>query len=260
MKNSNIRPTGRKGKESISRIKELMQMTPIKEGVDRSVVELTKMGPNGMVYGIVKENSEYYIKVAEAKESLVAEDFEYIGGLKNKKSESYPSYAKATKKLNMKFIDLFESSGQEKIFNILRSDNLMEGEDINGGDAKLDKKTSGDNLADGENIGVDDFEKAKSDGTKDGDTGSHAEKHVMETVEMTENETAIDEMLDPVGKEDCDINNDGEEDEQDDYLKNKRDTIDKAMNETISISYAMDRMDSIIDEATGNYERGSFSS
>lgn len=254
MKNSNIRPTGRKGKESINRIKELMQMTPIKEGVDRSTEVITKLGPDGKAYAIIKENNEYYIKRSDKTSGVVMEDFNYIGGLKNKKSECYDSYSEATKQLNMRFINIAESP-EQKMFNILRNDNLTEAEDINGGDAKLDKKTSGDNLADGENIGVDDFEKAKSDGTKDGDTGSHAEKHVMETVEMTENETAIDEMLDPVGGEDSDINNDGKEDEQDDYLKNKRDTINKAMNETISISDAMDRMDSIIDEATGNYER-----
>ena len=39
----------------------------------------------------------------------------------------------------------------------------------------------------------------------------------------------IDEKLDPVGKEDGDIDNDGDEDSSDDYLKNKRDAIGKAM-------------------------------
>jgi hypothetical protein len=35
--------------------------------------------------------------------------------------------------------------------------------------------------------------------------------------------------LDPVGKEDGDVNNDGKEDETDDYLKNRRDAVGKAM-------------------------------
>ena len=39
--------------------------------------------------------------------------------------------------------------------------------------------------------------------------------------------------LDPVGHEDSDINNDGEVDKQDDYLKNRRDVISKEMNENI---------------------------
>ena len=39
----------------------------------------------------------------------------------------------------------------------------------------------------------------------------------------------IDEALDPVGKEDGDIDNDGDEDASDEYLKKKRDAIGKAM-------------------------------
>ena len=42
----------------------------------------------------------------------------------------------------------------------------------------------------------------------------------------------IDEALDPVGKEDDDLDNDGDSDESDDYLKNRRDAIGKAMKET----------------------------
>ena len=39
----------------------------------------------------------------------------------------------------------------------------------------------------------------------------------------------IDEALDPVGKEDGDIDNDGDEDSSDEYLQKKRDAIGKAM-------------------------------
>lgn len=230
MENLNIRPTGRKGKEILDRMKELMSITPIKEGVDRSTVELTKRGPDGKSYGIVKENSEYYIKVSEKTSNLVAEDFKYIGGLKNKKSAVYPSYSEATKQLNMRFINLAETP-EDKIYDILKSDNLMEGEDINGKEAPVDKKTSGDNLATGDNIGEDDFEKDTADGTKDGDTGTHAEKYVMEDIELTENEKHIDNILNPTVKED----------------------IVEKKNNTISISKAMNEMDEIIDSV---YEGG----
>lgn len=40
----------------------------------------------------------------------------------------------------------------------------------------------------------------------------------------------INEELDPVGKEDDDIDNDGDSDESDEYLKNRRDAISKAVN------------------------------
>ena len=39
----------------------------------------------------------------------------------------------------------------------------------------------------------------------------------------------VDEALDPVGKEDGDIDNDGDEDDTDDYLLNRRKAIAKAM-------------------------------
>ena len=39
----------------------------------------------------------------------------------------------------------------------------------------------------------------------------------------------IDEALDAVGKEDSDIDNDGDSDESDEYLKNKRDAVTKAV-------------------------------
>ena len=229
MKNLIIKPTGRKGLKVLDRMKELMEIAPIKKNVARSVVELTKLGPDNKVYGIVKENMKYFIKVSDKIKNLIPEDFKYIGGLMNKMSESYPSYSQATKQLNLKLLSIAESLDAERVLNILRSDNLMEGEDINGEKAPEDKKTSGDNLADGDNIGVDDFEKAKADGTKDGDQGEHAEEYVMEDVEMTENEIAIDEMI-----------------------RGKKAPVKE---NTISIARAMDKMDIIIEEVTGKSEK-----
>jgi hypothetical protein len=39
----------------------------------------------------------------------------------------------------------------------------------------------------------------------------------------------IDEALDPVGKEDSDIDNDGDVDDSDEYLKKRRDAVSKAV-------------------------------
>lgn len=118
-----ISPVGLKGNEINERMKELMGITPINENLTRSSVELTKMGPDGNVYGIVRENHEYYIKVATKREGkLVAEDFSYIGGLKNKKQEVYPTYAKAIKHLNFKFNSLNEAYGKSGQINVFESD------------------------------------------------------------------------------------------------------------------------------------------
>ncbi len=253
MKNSNIRPTGRKGRETIDRMKELMEGTPIKENVDRSTEIVTKLGPDGKAYAIIKENNQYYIKVADKSSGLVMEDFKYIGGLMNKTNEAYHSYSEATKQLNMKFINLAESA-EDKVFNILRNDNLLkESIENDGTGTKEDKKTSGDNLASGDVI--DDFEKDKADGSKDGDTGTHAEKYVMEDVELTEAEAYVDSMSNESIDADFDSSN-GDGDESDDYLANKDSAIKGAMkNENISISRAMGMMDEIIDEATGSSEK-----
>lgn len=48
---------------------------------------------------------------------------------------------------------------------------------------------------------------------------------IRETVE----EAMMDEKLDPVGKEDDDVNNDGKVDSTDDYLMNRREKISSAI-------------------------------
>lgn len=133
MKNNKviINPVGLKGNQINERMKELMGIAPINENKKTSVIELTKQGPDGNVYAIVRENHEYYIKSSVNKENLVAEDFNYIGGLKNKKSEAYPSYAKAIKHLNLKFNSLNEAFNKSGQINVFENDNLV-AEDVAG--------------------------------------------------------------------------------------------------------------------------------
>jgi len=126
MKNENkITPVGLKGKEINERMIQLMGIKPINENHTTSVVELTKVGPDGNAYAIVRENHEYYIKMTSKTSGLVTEDFNYIGGLQNKKSEAYPSYAKAIKHLNLKFNSLAESLEKAHKINVFENDNLL---------------------------------------------------------------------------------------------------------------------------------------
>jgi hypothetical protein len=120
-----INPVGLKGNQITERMKQLMGVAPINEDKKTSVVELTKKGPDGRVYGIVRENHEYYIKVTTKQENLVVEDFQYIGGLQNKKQEAYPSYAKAIKHLNLKFHSLNEAYGKSGQINVFLNDKLL---------------------------------------------------------------------------------------------------------------------------------------
>lgn len=125
MKNNKITPVGLKGREINERMKELMGIKTINENKSTSAVELTKIGPDGNAYAIIRENREWYIKKADKTTGLVVEDFKYIGGLQNKKMEAYPSYSSALKRLNFKFKSLAEAHNFTGEINIVENDNLL---------------------------------------------------------------------------------------------------------------------------------------
>ena len=77
MKNKNlINPIGLKGNEIHERQLALMGIKPLNENENKSnhAVELTKVGPDGNAYAIVRENHEYYIKKTDKTTGLVLED------------------------------------------------------------------------------------------------------------------------------------------------------------------------------------------
>lgn len=254
--NKNVKPTGLKGREINNRMMELMGINEDTNVTtnDNHAVKLTKKGPDGKIYAIVKENHKYFIKISKTDTNIVAESFDYIGGLGNKIKESFPSYEKATRRLAHKFAEIARGQGLYYEGNVLINDNLLsenvafaggagygfateaeeveaeeemveEVEDINGDKAPEDKETSGDNLEG-------DFEESPAaSSTEDGIVrGQGHDKHVMEE-------------LDPVGQEDDDIDNDGDSDEEDEYLMNKRMKISKAIEEIDSI------VDSVLEES-----------
>ena len=194
-----VRPTGLKGSERINRMRELMGAPLIKENYKKSSVELTKIGPDGKAYAIIKENHEYFIKVSDKNNNLVTEDFNYIGGLANKKSEAYPSYAKAIKQLNLKFMSLNESLGKSGYINVFEDDNLISEHHPYSADQKL-SATKG--MGDGAEYIVNKKGKELSydakEGKESGQFGDNvAEKDVddeFEDVKLNENELAIDSM------------------------------------------------------------------
>ena len=125
----NINPKTLKGQDKLNRMLDLMvKMNTLNESKSYSELELIKKGPNGVVYGIIRENHDYFIKTSnKALGQFLAEDFSYIGGLQNKYDERYKSYAEAIKHLNMKFDMLNESYGIENNTNIFESDGVAFG-------------------------------------------------------------------------------------------------------------------------------------
>lgn len=128
MKN-NINPKTLKGQDKLNRMLDLMgKMNTLNESKTFSELELIKKGPNGIVYGIVRENHDYFIKTSnKTNGQFLAEDFNYIGGLQNKGTEKYHSYSEALKQLNLKFDMLNESYGIENNINIFESDGVAFG-------------------------------------------------------------------------------------------------------------------------------------
>jgi hypothetical protein len=178
-----INPTGLKGSEINERMKELMGIKPITENKSSIVVELTKKGPDGNSYAVIRENHEWYIKKTTKTSNLVAEDFQYIGGLKNKKSEAYPSYAQAIKHLNLKFRSLAEAYNYDGEINLFINDNLLS----ESGFAGFSSEGSGFSRY-GNMEGYEPMEEGWME-------ESMYEEDYMGEVEMTEAELAIDEMM-----------------------------------------------------------------
>ena len=129
MNKDTVSPIGLKGNEALDHIREMMsKIEPEQVKINNSVIELVKTGADNKAYAIVRENHNYFIKVANAKENLTVEDFKYAGGLKNPNEEKYPSYAKATKRLNAKLISIAEAYGDERPINVL----MNEAKDVMG--------------------------------------------------------------------------------------------------------------------------------
>jgi hypothetical protein len=215
MKNKNIiSPIGLKGNQINERMKELMGISSINENKSPIVVELTKMGPDNKAYAIIREKHEYYIKSTTKTSGLVAEDFKYIGGLQNKKQEAYTSYAKAIKHLNLRFNSLSESYNIDSEFNAFLDDNLLS-EDITGF-----SQYQGNGFS--------------NQGNMEGNSSLYEEEETDDEVEdmLDEEEDRIDvvtgEKLPPLPK----------------------DAPDPITERKLSISRAINNMDSIIDALT----------
>lgn len=104
--------------EQISRMKALMGYGLQTESkTPYSAVENQKLGADGKMYGIVREGTKYYIKSAPNKTNLVKEDFNYIGGFRNRKDFQYDSFADAQKNFDLKMMSIREAANKQD-FNI----------------------------------------------------------------------------------------------------------------------------------------------
>ena len=104
--------------ETLNRMKALMgyglneNKTP-----QYSSVEYQKLAADGNSYAIIREGTNYFIKVSPNKTNLVKEDYNYIGGFRNRKDYQYSSYADAQKNFDLKMMSLKEAANN-KNFNV----------------------------------------------------------------------------------------------------------------------------------------------
>ena len=100
--------------DTLSRMKSLMNYGLQTEGKkdQYSSIEYQKLGADGQYYGIVREGTKYYIKSAPNKKNLVKEDFQYIGGFRNRKDNEYSSFANAQKQFDLKMMSLKEAANK----------------------------------------------------------------------------------------------------------------------------------------------------
>lgn len=104
--------------ETLSRMKVLMSygLNESKK-TQYSSVEYQKLGADNNSYAIIREGTNYYIKKAPNKANLVKEDYDYIGGFRNRKDYQYNSFADAQKNFDLKMMSLKEAANKSD-FNV----------------------------------------------------------------------------------------------------------------------------------------------
>ena len=97
----------------IDRMKQMMSYGITESKKVSNNIEYHAEGADGKTYGIIRENSKFYIKVALPRDGeILAEDYDYIGGFRNRKDNEFLSYANALKQLDLKLMSLNEAYGK----------------------------------------------------------------------------------------------------------------------------------------------------
>ncbi len=99
----------------ISRMKAMMSYGLNENKNQFSDIEYQREGADGKMYGIVREGTKYYIKVSNKTTNTLKENFDYIGGFRNRKDNEYTSYANALKHFELKMQSIQEAKGKKDI-------------------------------------------------------------------------------------------------------------------------------------------------
>lgn len=96
---------------TLARMQELCYYGRVNENKQsaNNGIEHHTTGADGREYGIIRENGRFFIKSAPKGRGLVVEDYDYIGGILNKKHYQYNSYMDALKNFDLKMRSLNEA-------------------------------------------------------------------------------------------------------------------------------------------------------
>lgn len=82
------------------------------QSLTKPILEYHEMAKDGKTYGIIRECSRYYIKVAPKKDQgveILPEEYDYLGGFNRRNDYSYRDYAEASKQFGLKMQSIAES-------------------------------------------------------------------------------------------------------------------------------------------------------
>lgn len=104
--------------DQLSRMKALMTYGSVNEDakpISNYTLEYKAKAADGKFYGIIRENSKYFVKVAAPGKETIAEAYQYIGGITNKANYEYNSYANALKQFELKLGSINEAYDENRV-------------------------------------------------------------------------------------------------------------------------------------------------
>lgn len=107
--------------DQLSRMKDLYKYGSVNEEakpISTYSLEYKAKAADGRYYGIVRENSKYFVKVATPGKETIAESYQYIGGIMNKSNYEYNSYANALKQFELKLGSINEAYDENRKVNV----------------------------------------------------------------------------------------------------------------------------------------------
>jgi len=168
-----------------------------------------KRAADGVAYGIIKENHNYYIKKSGLKQDPNISDFAYIGGLENITEFQYKSLGEADKQRNMMFHTINEANTFKPSLTGSKKKKLNEdkaSDEIDKAESKLDDLDAASDAADatpamptgdlGNTVGDDEMAAADDEMSAEGDDEMAADD---EMDAASDDEMAADDEMDAEG-------------------------------------------------------------